>query len=118
MRILILLLCILSPALVSAQAVNDKVLLIEHNNFRKQYFFAEGNRINFLTRQGERARGILVELTDSTAKVDNKVYQLGDIAKIRRQTKNNFVKVIGGIFILDGVLFIAAAAVDPDYAGS
>jgi hypothetical protein len=116
MRVFAILLYLLFPLLSTAQIANDRVLLVEHNNFKKQYFFSEGNQITFLTRQGERANGILVEVTDSTVVVNNRSYRLDDIAKIKRRTASTFKKVIGGIFIFDGVIILGSAAADPDLA--
>jgi len=117
MRSFLFVLQTLVPLLASAQISNHNVLLVEHNNAKRQYFYAEGNVITFFTRQGERATGILADITDSTVRVDNRSYRLNDIAKIKRKTASTFAKVIGGIFIFDGAVILASAAAEPDLAG-
>ena len=105
------------PLLSAGQIDNDKVLLVEHNNAKRQYFYVQGNEIIFFTRQGETARGFLSKLTDSTINVSNKTYYLKDIAKIKRKTATIYSKVIGSFFIVNGGIILASAAADPDLAG-
>jgi len=117
MRILPFLLCLLFPLLTTGQAADKRILLVEHNNFKKQFYFAEGNKITFFTRQGEKANGILAELTDSTVRVDNISYKVDDIARIKRRTASTFSKVVGGVFIFGGVIILGAVvAADPSGA--
>jgi len=85
---------------------------VEHNNFKRQYYFAEGNQITFRIRRGERITGIMTEVTDSSMTVDNKIYKLADIAKIKRRTASPYPKVIGAFFIATGFLFIVYATED------
>jgi hypothetical protein len=107
----------LLPFFAAGQLDNDKVLLVEHSNPKRQYFYNQGNEIAFFTRQGETAKGLLTKLTDSTVNVNNKTYRLADIIKIKRRTTSTYSKVIGSFFIVNGVLFAASAAADTDLAG-
>lgn len=97
----------------NAQESTEKYLVVRHFKPRNQYAFLVGNLITVSTRQGLRHSGIITSISDSSVVVNGVPVRIEQISKIRQPSGNNpYAMVIGGLFILTGVIYIAASTQD------
>lgn len=109
-----LFLLFLTSSAVCAQTEN--VLLIRHFNSKHQYYFSPGNTITVHVVQGEKIKGIIASISESSLVVNGTTILLQDIVKIKRPSGNNtYAQVFGGIFVFEGILIMLASQGEPEF---
>ncbi|MPM07081.1 hypothetical protein SDC9_53387 [bioreactor metagenome] len=111
MKNIILFAAIFSSVLLSAfaQEAEYVVKLTNKTNPEKIRYLKEGRRIKIFSEDNSHHAGRLVVPSDSTLKVDDKIFQVDDIPKIRGNSTGLLVaKIAGGALGAFGIMLAVA----------